>query len=179
MSTWPCSRAVVSERWRPPAAPHGLVNVKLMVLDCTASLNVAVAVDDTATLVAPLAGVSLVTLAAPASVVNDQENGAAHGIAGAVLGPADSGRVVRVVGQGRTRRQSGRVVRAVVSNGCCNRAAPARGQREADRAGLHRLVERRGHRRRRHVIAATLVAPLAGDSLVTLGGAASVVNDQE
>jgi hypothetical protein len=36
--------------------------VKLIVLACTASLKVAVAVDDTATPVAPLAGVSAVTV---------------------------------------------------------------------------------------------------------------------
>ena len=39
-----------------------MVKVKLMVLACTASLNVAVAADDTATFVAPLAGDSAVTV---------------------------------------------------------------------------------------------------------------------
>ena len=53
------------------------VNVKLIVLAWTAWLNVAVAVDDTATLVAPDAGVSLVTMRrwSGRSVVNDQRTG--------------------------------------------------------------------------------------------------------
>ena len=57
-----------SSCWRRAATglPEERVSVKLIVLDCTASLNVAVAVVDTATFVAPEAGVSLVTLG-PAS----------------------------------------------------------------------------------------------------------------
>ena len=57
--------------------PDELLSVKLIVLACTASLNVAVGTIDMATLVAPDAGVSLVTVgataAAAAAVVNDQE----------------------------------------------------------------------------------------------------------
>ena len=41
--------------------PDELLSVKLIVPACTASLNVAVGAVDTATLVAPDAGVSLVT----------------------------------------------------------------------------------------------------------------------
>ena len=60
--------------------PDWFVSVKLIELDCTALLNVAVAVVDTATPVAPDAGVSLVTVGTPAAaVVNDQENGAPMG----------------------------------------------------------------------------------------------------
>ena len=58
--------------------PDELLSVKLIVLACTASLNVAVGTIDMATLVAPDAGVSLVTVgavaAAAAAVVNDHEN---------------------------------------------------------------------------------------------------------
>jgi hypothetical protein len=47
-----------------------------MVPDCTGWLKVAVAVDDTATLVAPDKGVSLVTIGADAAaVVKDQLKG--------------------------------------------------------------------------------------------------------
>ena len=56
--------------------PDEFSSVKLIVPACTASLNVAVAVVDTATPVAPDAGVSLVTAGGAASVVKDQENGA-------------------------------------------------------------------------------------------------------
>jgi hypothetical protein len=51
--------------------------VKLMVLACTASLKVAVAVDEMATFEAPDAGVSLVTvgLIEEAAVVNDHSKG--------------------------------------------------------------------------------------------------------
>ncbi len=63
------------------------VNVKLMVLACTASLNVAVAVVETATFVAPLAGVSLVTLGAAGSVVNDHDNGPLMGSPALSLAP--------------------------------------------------------------------------------------------
>ena len=63
------------------------VNVKLMVLACTASLNVAVAVVDTATFVAPLAGDSLVTFGGAGSVVNDQENGPLMGSPALFLAP--------------------------------------------------------------------------------------------
>ena len=64
-----------------------MVKVKLIVLDCTASLNVAVAAVDTATFVAPLAGVSLVTFGAAASVVNDHENGPLIGSPALSLAP--------------------------------------------------------------------------------------------
>ena len=43
------------------AVPALLVEREVIVLDCTASLNVAVAVDDTATPVAPEAGVCELT----------------------------------------------------------------------------------------------------------------------
>ena len=56
--------------------PDEFLSVKLIVPACTAALNVAVAVVDTATPVAPDAGVSLVTDGGAASVVKDQENGA-------------------------------------------------------------------------------------------------------
>ena len=119
------------------------------MLACTASLNVAVAVVDTATFVAPLAGVSLVTLGAAGSVVNDHENGRAHGIAGAILGTADRGGVGRVVGQGRAGGQGDCVVRAVVADGCrapdCHRAGSSV---KLIVLGLHGLVECRGGRRR-------------------------------
>ena len=54
--------------------PDEFLSVKLIVLACIASLNVAVGAIDMATLVAPDAGVSLVTAGATAAaVVNDQE----------------------------------------------------------------------------------------------------------
>ena len=55
--------------------PEEFLSVMLIVLACTASLNVAVTFVDTATPVAPLAGDSLVTVGGAASVVNDQVNG--------------------------------------------------------------------------------------------------------
>ena len=57
------------------ALPPLGVSVKVIVLDWTASLKVAVTVVDTGTLVALLAGDSLVTLGGATSVVNDHENG--------------------------------------------------------------------------------------------------------
>ncbi len=57
------------------------------MLDWTASLNVAVAVVDTATFVAPLAGDSLVTLGGATSVVNDHENGELMAIPEVLLAP--------------------------------------------------------------------------------------------
>ena len=53
-------------------APALLVSVKLIVLDCTASLNVAVGAVETATPVAPDAGVCELTAGWSGSVVNDQ-----------------------------------------------------------------------------------------------------------
>jgi hypothetical protein len=44
--------------------PDELLSVKLIVLGCTASLNVAVSAEDTDTFVAPLAGDALVTVGA-------------------------------------------------------------------------------------------------------------------
>ena len=58
------------------AVPDEFLSVKLMELDCTGSLKVAVGAVDTATPVAPDAGVLLVTEGGAASVVKDQENGA-------------------------------------------------------------------------------------------------------
>ena len=55
--------------------------------DCTASLNVAVTGDDTATPVAPLVGDSVVTVGGAASVVNDQVTGAAIGSPAVSLAP--------------------------------------------------------------------------------------------
>ncbi len=57
------------------------------MLDWTASLNVAVAVVDTATFVAPLAGDSLVTLGGTPTVVNDHENGELMGSPALSLAP--------------------------------------------------------------------------------------------
>ena len=161
---------------RDRTCPRWGSGVKLIVLDCTASLNVAVAVVDTATPVAPLAGVSLVTLGAAGSVVNDQENGPLIGIAVAILGTADRGGVGRVVGQGRAGGQRDRVVRAVVSDSSPAPDVPALGVKVKlivldCTASLNVAVAA--------VDTATFVAPLAGVSLVTAGCAASVVNDQE
>ena len=109
-----------------------------------------------------------------AAVVNDQENRGGHGIARTIRGTADRGCVGRGVGQGRAGGQSGRVVGAVVGDGCRHRARRIL-EREADRAGLHRSLNVAVA----VVDTATPVAPDAGVSLVTAGGAASVVKDQE
>ena len=61
-------------------APELLVKLNPIVPDCTASLNFAVTGDVTDTPVAPEAGVSLVTVGAVGSVVNDHETGAARAL---------------------------------------------------------------------------------------------------
>ncbi len=73
----------VAETGLPPLG----VSVKLIVLACTASLNVAVAVVDIATFVAPLAGVSLITAGAAETVVNDHVNGPLMGSPALSLAP--------------------------------------------------------------------------------------------
>ena len=57
------------------AVPALVAIVKEIVLNCTASLNVAVGVDDMATPVAPAAGVYKLTDGCSGSVVNDQVTG--------------------------------------------------------------------------------------------------------
>ena len=71
-------------------APLGLVRIKLIVLGLTAAPNVAVTGDDTAILVAPAAGVSLVTVggvALEAAVVNDHVTDPAIGSPAVSLAP--------------------------------------------------------------------------------------------